>query len=138
MDAVGNIKIAALRFLRGDQCLDSIIEQTDPREALSTLDGREAHSVSLAQVTGFCKCLSQGSHQHGLVLYGGILPFARAINRKSSLQVAEDSDIVDDETTLFVSVDPVCPCDRLHQRMVPHRLVEVDGRTVRYIKAGHP
>src|SRR5450759_4641526 len=72
MDAVGNIKIAALRFLRGDQCLDSIIEQTDPREALSTLEGREAHAVALAQVTGFCKCLSQGSHQHGLVLYGGI------------------------------------------------------------------
>ena len=39
---------------------------------------------------------------------------------------------------MFAGEDPVRPRDRLHQRVIPHRLVEIDGRAARSVESGQP
>ena len=53
---------------------------------------------------------------------------AARIDRKRPLKIAEHADIIDDQTRLLVAVDAVRPRNGLHEGMVLHRLVEIDGR----------
>ncbi len=53
-------------------------------------------------------------------------------------EVAEDADVVDDQPASLSGAYAVRARDRLHQRVVLHRLVEVDGRARRHVEAGDP
>ena len=52
------------------------------------------------------------------------------VDRQRLFQVAEHADVIDDEARLLARRDAVRARDRLHQRVVLHRLVEVDVEQV--------
>ena len=54
------------------------------------------------------------------------------------LEVVGNADIVDHQAALLVAEDAVDPCNRLHQVVPLHRLVDVYGMDARSIKAGEP
>ena len=61
-----------------------------------------------------------------------------AVDRERLLEVPEHADVVDDQPVVLVGEHPVGAGDRLHQRVVAHRPVEVDRRHARRVEAGHP
>ena len=50
----------------------------------------------------------------------------------------EDADVVHDQAAVLAGEDAVGAGDGLHQRVVAHRLVEIDRRAARRVEAGHP
>jgi hypothetical protein len=46
--------------------------------------------------------------------------------------------VVDDQAVVLVACHPVRPRDGLHQRVVAHRLVEIDRRAGRHVEPGDP
>ena len=63
---------------------------------------------------------------------------ARRVGRNRLLQVGGDAQIVDDQAARLVLVDPIYPCNRLHQPVTVHRLVDVHGVKGRRVEAGQP
>ena len=50
----------------------------------------------------------------------------QSILRQRLAQALQHAVVVDDQPKVLSGIDPVCPCDRLHQVMGPHRLVDVE------------
>ena len=93
----------------------------------------------------------QGGQQDALVLDGhvafigrtALLILAGGIDGECFAQIVKDAEIVNNETVHFqpvlsVTEDTVGTCDRLHQSVVAHRFVEIDGGQAGYVEAGHP
>ena len=71
--------------------------------------------------------------KHGLAEGSG----AR-VDRERLVEIAQDIDVADDQAVVLAGEDAVGPRDRLHQRLVAHGLVEVDGRARRHVEPGGP
>ncbi len=133
-------ELAAQR-VRRDQRVDRIVDRLQPLQCCrpAALRCREIHAVAGAErrrrrpppraaprpaaacpCTGFCAAL------------------ARAVDRQRLLQRREDVGVVHDHAAVLAGEHPVRARDGLHQRVVPHRLVEIDRRAARRVEAGQP
>ena len=63
---------------------------------------------------------------------------AESVLCQSLPQASQHAVVVDDQAEILSGIDSVCPCDRLHQAVRPHRLVYVEGRQAFHIEAGQP
>ena len=60
------------------------------------------------------------------------------IDAERLVEIAQDIDVADDQAVVLAGEDPVGPRDRLHQGLVAHRLVEIDGRAGGDVETGRP
>ena len=84
--------------------------------------------LSRAISSAFCWTGSASRHQR--------LP--RAVDGQRLLQVAKDAHVIHDQAAVLVAEDAVRPGNGLHQRVIPHRLVEIHRGTTWRVEAGHP
>ena len=101
----------------------------------------EVDVVPLAQLRARLDRLRERLDERRLVLDRRVDPIVggrRSVDRERLLEIAEDPDVVDDEPVLLLGEDAVRARDRLHERVVPHRAVEVDRRAARRVEARHP
>ncbi len=71
--------------------------------------------------------LAEAFHELLLVADGLLPTTAFGIDRQRLLQRGKDVRVVHDEAAMLAGKYTVGPGNRLHEGVVPHRLVEVDG-----------
>ena len=124
-----------------EQRLDRRVAQRDELEPGRRTQLVEVDVVALAQLGARLDRLRQRRDERGLVLdrrVDALVAGRRPVDRERPLEIAEDADVVDDQPVLLLGEDAVRAGDRLHQRVVPHRAVEVDGRAARRVEPRHP
>ena len=62
----------------------------------------------------------------------------KRILRQRLPQAPQHAVVVDDQAKILAGIDPVRSCDRLHQRVRLHRLVDVEGGQAFHVEARHP
>ena len=61
-----------------------------------------------------------------------------AVDRQCFFQRSKDVGVINNQTALLARIDTVGARDGLHERVIAHRLVEIDRRAARRVKAGEP
>jgi hypothetical protein len=126
--------------LRGDQGIHGLLNRLDALHAIGQgMKGGDVHLMVSAEANGVIKHLAQLIHQHRLVLGGfGAAAAPAAVESQGLLQGGKDIGVIHDQAAVFAGVDAIGPGDGLHQGVVAHRFVEVEGRAGRRVKAGEP
>ena len=102
------------------------------------LDLGQPHAVAGTECGRIDQRLPQLLDKLLLVANRRFAALARSVDGQGPLERGEDVGVVDDEAVVLAREYPVGTGDRLHERVVPHRLVEVDRRAARHVEPGHP
>ena len=126
--------------LRRDQPVYGVFDQRQPLEGLrrQLLDFRQIDAVVGAERSrrrhGTAQLIDQG-----LLVPDRVVPTAaRAIDCQRLLQRGEDVGVIHDDAAVLALEHAVGAGDGLHQRVIAHRLVEIDRRAAGRIEAGQP
>ena len=82
--------------------------------------------------------LAQVRHQLRLVAHRILPTLAGAIDGRRIYPGREDARVIHDHAAVFAGEHPVGARDGLHQRVIPHRLVEIHRGTARRVETGQP
>src|SRR6476620_6394412 len=121
-----------------NESLHSLADQCEPCELLGSEDSVHLYAHRRAECAGLGKGLLQFVDKRILVPDGGTVGPFRSVDGERPLKVLEDADVVDYDTSALAGGATIGPSDGLHQRVVLHRLVQIDRATCRHIKAGDP
>src|SRR5947208_10460347 len=125
-----------------DEGCDRVVLQLFSLEPAGISDCFDIHTAISAKFSRFLNRLSKQLNEFELILNWQLAllgsTFGGPIDRQGFLKVAKNSDVINNQPVLLFSPDAICPSDGLHQRVVLHRLVEVDGGTRRHIETRNP
>ena len=138
----GQLQVALFVGLAAQERLHGVINQPNALKPLRRRDSGQRHPARLRKTVRLIQGQPQRRHQFNFVQNrrARFTPSRRrlGINGQRVLQGAKDAHIVHDQARLFARRHAVGPRDGLHQRVCPHRLVQVDGRAGGHVKAGDP
>ena len=121
------------------QHLDRPLPGPDELEALQAAKRVEVHVPFSAEGPEVIHGLPHCVNKSALLLHGHLAGLASdRVDRQRLLEVAEDIDVGDDQAVVLVGEHAVGAGDRLHQGVIPERLVEVDGRQRGHVEPGRP
>ena len=141
LDARGAFEEAGRLLVRQHELVAHVLQGLDPLELAQGRDVVEVDVARLAEAPDLLDGVAEGVDERVLLLdreHGLAEGSGAGVDRERLVQVAEDADVVDDQPVVLAGEDAVGPRDRLHQRVVAHRLVEIDRRARRHVEAGHP
>src|SRR5580692_3040814 len=112
------------QWVRRDQSLHTVGDHVQSVEVSDrqSLDRRDLDTMAGAENLRSCESQSQLLDQLLLILDRSLPLLSLAVNGQGLLQRGEHVGVVHDQSTWFFGVYAVGPGDRLHQRVVPHRL----------------
>jgi hypothetical protein len=135
--------VEALFLVIGDDPLDRLADQRHPVQPLGREDRLRVDLVRLAEFERLADRRAQMLDQRILVEDRHVDLARRprrwlAVDRERPLQAAQHPRIIHDQAVVLVPRHSVRARDGLHQRVIAHRLVEIDRRAGRHVEAGDP
>ena len=131
-------KLSPQRIGRHEQ-IHRIFHRLQPRETPRSLfDHLQRNAVACAESIRRFHRFAQFFHQLCFVSHRVLSAFARSVNRQRLFQRGEDIRVIHNHAAVFAGKHPIRPRDGLHQRVVPHRLVEIHRGATRRIEARQP
>src|SRR5260370_35470356 len=125
-----------------DEGCDRVVLQLFSLEPAGISDCFYIHTAISTEYNRLLNRLSEQLDEFELILDRQVAllgsAFGRPIDRQRLLKVSKDSDVINNQAILFLSPHSLCPCDGLHQRVILHRLVGIDGGARRHVESGNP
>ena len=130
----------ATRGLRRDQRVDGVRHRGEPLHGpkRQLLHGGQVDTMACTERRRAGHGVPERSRQLRLVLERVRAAFAGAVDGECLLQRSENVRVVDDHAAVLPWEYSICARNRLHQRVIPHRLVEVHRGATRCIEASEP
>src|SRR6266568_4084733 len=102
---------------------------------------RRSTTPRYAESPHFIHCGAEALDERCLLFNRELLIAAGArggIDRQCFSKIAQDLDVAYDQTIVLPGEDAVRASNCLHQRLIAHRLIDIDRRARRHVEAGGP